>query len=137
LSRTFQWVYEVLFHRAYLNGTRYYDTPECFLFFLSRLVGCSDSQELHLKLKPLLTERVRERIGAPGDALALAMRILVCKSVGIRDEVDLATLLLLQCDDGGWEICWVYRYGSSGIRVGNRILTTAFAVKAIMAMKES
>jgi hypothetical protein len=86
----------VLRHRAYLDGTRYYATAECFLFFASRLLDSSNDEDLHSLLKPLLKERVRERIGTAGDALALAMRILTCSSVGVRDEVDLRALLPLQ-----------------------------------------
>lgn len=134
LHKTLQWIQEVLRNRAYLQGTRYYETPECFLFFISRLLACSGDQELHTMLKPLLKERVQERIGAEGDSLALAMRILVCDFVGIRNEIDLRTLLPLQCVDGGWEIGWMYKYGSSGISIGNRGLTTALAIKAIQAM---
>lgn len=137
LHRTLQWVYEVLLNRAYLDGTRYYETPECFLFFLSRLLHCSDSHELHQFLKPLLRERVQERIGAEGDALAFAMRILTCACVGVRDDVDLRMLLPLQCEDGGWDIGWIYRYGSSGIKIGNRGLTTALAINAIEVMEKS
>jgi hypothetical protein len=35
LANTLEWVLGVLEHRAYLDGTRYYDseTAECFLFF--------------------------------------------------------------------------------------------------------
>ncbi|RDB25337.1 Alpha-D-glucose-1-phosphate phosphatase YihX [Hypsizygus marmoreus] len=134
LHKTLEWVQEVLRNRAYLDGTRYYETAECFLYFTSRLLASSGDQELHTMLKPLLKERVQERIGAEGDALALAMRILVCDFVGIRNEIDLRTLLPLQCEDGGWEIGWIYKYGSSGIRIGNRGLTTALAVKAVDAM---
>ncbi|KAG6841897.1 hypothetical protein C0991_005627 [Blastosporella zonata] len=134
LHQTLQWVQEVLRNRAYLDGTRYYETPECFLFFISRLLASSGDQDLHTALKPLLKERVQERIGAAGDALALAMRIIVTDFVGIRNEVDLRALLPLQCEDGGWEIGWIYKYGSSGIRIGNRGLTTALAVKAVEAM---
>ncbi|KAG5342688.1 hypothetical protein C0989_010656 [Termitomyces sp. Mn162] len=135
LQKTLQWVHEVLRNRAYLEGTRYYETPECFLFFTSRLLASSDDQQLHAMLKPLLKERVQERIGAKGDALALAMRIIVTDFVGIRNEVDLRALLPLQCEDGGWEIGWMYKYGSSGIRIGNRGLTTALAIKAVEAMR--
>ncbi|KAF9012363.1 HAD-like domain-containing protein [Cyathus striatus] len=131
LQRTQNWVYEVLLNRAYLDGTRYYDTPECFLYFLSRLLANVGDSELHALFKHLLRERIQERIGAGGDSLALAMRILVCEFVGIRDEVDLRALLPLQCEDGGWEIGWIYKYGSSGIRIGNRGLSTALAIKAI------
>jgi len=82
-------------------------------------------------LQPLLRDRVQERIGAEGDSGTLAMRILVCNFVGIRNELDLRRLLPMQCIDGGWEIGWIYRYGLTDILVGNRGLTTALAMKAI------
>ncbi|KAG6871630.1 hypothetical protein C0995_002242 [Termitomyces sp. Mi166 len=134
LQKTLKWVHEVLRNRAYLKGTRYYGTAECFLFFTSRLLASSGDRELHATLKPLLKERVQERIGVEGDALARAMRIIVADFVGIRDEADLRALLPLQCEDGGWEIGWMYKYGSSDIRIGNRGLTAALAIKAIEAM---
>lgn len=136
LQRTLKWVHEVLLNRAYLDGTRYYETAECFLYFISRLLLSSGDPELHALLKPVLKERVQERIGAEGDSLALAMRILVCDFVGVRDEVDLRTLLALQCEDGGWEVGWMYKYGSSGISIGNRGLATALAIKAVEAMSQ-
>ncbi|EGO25300.1 hypothetical protein SERLADRAFT_448283 [Serpula lacrymans var. lacrymans S7.9] len=120
LRRTLHWVREVLLHRAYLDGTRYYATPECFLYFLSRLLQTTNNSTLSEYLKPLLRERIQERIGAEGDALALAMRLLTCAYLNIRNEVDLRTLLPLQCEDGGWENGWIYKYGSSGITIGNR-----------------
>lgn len=134
LDKTLQWVREVLLNRAYLEGTRYYESAECFLYFVSRLLASSGDPDLHSMLKSLLADRVQERIGADGDALALAMRILVCDLLGIRNEIDLRALLPLQCEDGGWEIGYIYKYGSSGIRIGNRGLTTAFAVKAVESM---
>jgi hypothetical protein len=135
LYRTLQWVHDVLLHRAYLDGTRYYSTPESYLFFLGRLLRSSDSTELHELLGPLLKERIKELIGTEGDALALAMRIITCTYVGLENEVDLRKLLSLQCEDGGWEIGWIYKYGSSNIKIGNRGLTTAMAIKAIEAME--
>lgn len=136
LSRTLQWIHKVLLNRAYLDGTRYYQTAECFLFFLSRLLASSEDRELHALLKPLLRERIQERIGVEGDSIALAMRILVCDFVGLRDEIDLRSLLPLQCEDGGWEIGWIYKYGSSGLRIGNRGLTTALALNALRATSQ-
>ena len=87
--------------------------------------------DLHAKLGPLLKDRVQELIGDPGDALALAMRILVCDFVGIKNEVDLGALLALQSEDGSWGVGWIYRLPSVGIQMGNRGLTTALAIKAI------
>lgn len=134
LQRTLEWVQEVLLNRAYLEGTRYYESAECFLYFVSRLLASTGDPDLHVMLKPLLRDRVQERIGADGDALALAMRILACDFVGVRNEIDLRALLPLQCEDGGWEIGYIYKYGSSGIRIGNRGLATALAIKAIESM---
>ncbi|KAJ7251471.1 Haloacid dehalogenase-like hydrolase-domain-containing protein [Mycena haematopus] len=113
LQPTLQWICEVLRNRAYLEGTRYYETAECFLYFLSRLLLSSSDPALHEALGPLLKERLQERIGAEGDALQLAMRIVACTSLGLRDAVDLCTLRELQCEDGGFEIGWMYKYGSS------------------------
>jgi len=136
LASTLDWVLGVLAHRAYLDGTRYYETAECFLFFAARLLRTAAAADaaLQTRLAPLLRERVLERAGCPGDALALAMRVLAGAAVGLRMERDLAALLPLQCEDGGWEPSWVYRYGSSGLKLGNRGLTTAFALNAIAAL---
>ncbi|KAG1822755.1 Haloacid dehalogenase-like hydrolase-domain-containing protein [Suillus subaureus] len=108
LDRTLHWIREVLLHRAYLDAY----------------------------IKPLLIERVQERIGADGDALALSMRLRLCAYLGLRNDVDLRTLLPLQCEDGGWEIGWIYKYGSSGIKIGNRGLATSLAMKAILEMQQ-
>ena len=134
LPQTFAWVQEVLINRGYTDGTRYYATPECFLFFMARLLEQIKGTKADLSLRPIFRERVQERIGSEGDALALAMRVLACASVGIRDEMDLRTLLTLQQEDGGWGAGWMYKYGSSGINIGNRGLTTALAVNAIEAL---
>ncbi|KAG0697555.1 Haloacid dehalogenase-like hydrolase-domain-containing protein [Suillus ampliporus] len=134
LDRTLHWIHEVLLHRAHLHGTQYYETPECFLYFLGRLLEISNDASLAAYLKPLLIERVQERIGAEGDATALSMRLRLCAYLGLRNEVDLHTLLPLQCEDGGWEIGWMYHF-SSGIKIGNRGLTTSLAMKAIVEMK--
>jgi hypothetical protein len=114
MQPTLEWITEVLRNRAYLEGTRYYETAECFLYFLARLLRSSDDAALHDALVDLLKERLQERTGVPGDALQLAMRILACASVGLRDDVDLRTLLTLQCEDGSFEIGWMYKYPSSG-----------------------
>jgi hypothetical protein len=137
LASTFEWVLGVLEHRAYLEGTRYYETAECFLFFSARLLHQVGDEALHAKLAQLLRERVLEREGCcEGDALALAMRVIVGAAVGLRLERDLAALLPLQYEDGGWGPSWIYKYGSSGIKIGNRGLTTALALNAIAALNQ-
>ncbi|KAH9972460.1 hypothetical protein BGW80DRAFT_1252735 [Lactifluus volemus] len=137
LAKTLEWVLGILEHRAYLDGTRYYETAECFLFFASRLLSNTEDAFLHSRLAPLLRERILERAGVPGDALALSMRVLAGAVVGLRMERDLAALLPLQREDGGWEPSWIYKYGSSGVKIGNRGLTTALALKAIAVLDET
>ncbi|KAF9462712.1 Haloacid dehalogenase-like hydrolase-domain-containing protein [Collybia nuda] len=132
---TLYWIRDILQYKAYLEGTRYFNTPECFLWLVSRLLSYSDDAVLHATLKPLLKERVQEHIGVTGDALALAMRILVCDAVGICNETDLSQLLPLQCVDGGWEVGWIYHFPTAGVSIGNRGLTTALAIKAIEAVR--
>ncbi|EJF57659.1 HAD-like protein [Dichomitus squalens LYAD-421 SS1] len=131
LPRTLDWVYEVLLHRAYHGGSRYYLSPDCFLFFMSRLLKRADDPAVQARLRPLFVERVNERVGAAGDSMDLAFRILAAASVGVQCPRDLERLTAGQCDDGGWDLCWFYVFGSTGVKAGNRGLTTALAVTAI------
>ncbi|KAJ7465007.1 Haloacid dehalogenase-like hydrolase-domain-containing protein [Mycena latifolia] len=118
---------------AHVDGTRYYLTGECFLYFLMRLLQHSNDPDLASMFQPLLKERVEEVVGTPGDALALAMRVLVCHYVGTGSKRDLDTLISLQCEDGGWEAGLIYKFGMSGPKMGNRGLTTALAIKGVEA----
>ena len=134
LTKTLDWLLGLLEHRAYLDGTRLYETAECFLFFAARLLRSTNDAQLHARLVPVLRARVLERVGCAGDALVLAMRVLAGAAVGLRMERDLAALLPLQCEDGGWEPSWMYRLHTSGDKIGNRGLTTALALNAIAAL---
>ena len=116
-----------------MEGTRYYTSADVCLYFFSRLLKSSDDLVLHELLWGLLKARTRERIGASGDPLQLAMRLLTCQMFELRNEVDLRALLDMQQEDGGWKAGWLCKYGSSGLRIGNRGVTTAMAVNAIEA----
>lgn len=119
-------------HRTYIHGTRYYPSLDCCLGFFGRLLQSSrKNTHLQATIGPLLKLRLEERVGESGSALDLAMRILACNSLAVECSVDRHTLLRLQCQDGGWESGWMYRYGSTGVKIGNRGVTTALAVKAI------
>ncbi|KAI0700463.1 HAD-like domain-containing protein [Cytidiella melzeri] len=131
LSATQAWVFDVLKHRAYLDGTRYYASAESFLYFLNRLLETSADEKLRELFRPLLIERLRELVGAPADAMALAMRIVACAYVGIRNEIDTRRLLAMQLEDGSWSAGIIYRYGKSGVGIGNAGLATALALDAI------
>ena len=76
-------------------------------------------------LKPLLRERIYERVGTGGDVSALAMHIFVCASVGLEtSDTDKGALLKFQLEDGSWEAGWFYKYGATGKKIGNRGVTT-------------
>ncbi|KAI0677773.1 hypothetical protein C8Q78DRAFT_1066219 [Trametes maxima] len=135
LPETFGWVYHTLLHRAYTSGTLYYHGPDPFLYFLSRLCAVAP-ESLRTGLVALLKERIMEQFGAPGDALALSMRIFAAASVGLCDRRDYDRLLVMQEDDGSWPTGWIYKYGASGILIGNRGLTTAMAVSAIQKFRK-
>jgi len=134
LANTLDWLLGLLEHRAYLDGTRLYETAECFLFFAARLLRSTNDAQLHARLVPMLRARVLERVGCSGDALILAMRVLAGAAVGLRMERDLAALLPLQCEDGGWEPSWMYKSHTSDDKIGNRGLTTSLALNAIAAL---
>ena len=87
-------------------------------------------------LGPLITERLLERRGLSGSALDLAMRILASVPLGLGSQYDdeRRALLDLQCEDGGWEGGWMYGYPSTGVKLGNRGVTTAMALKALASL---
>ncbi|KIA75676.1 hypothetical protein HK57_00537 [Aspergillus ustus] len=132
LSGTIAWVRDVLYHRAYLAGTRYYASPEAFLFFFTRFTRNLRPGPRKQELTALLSQRLQERNKTPVDALALSMRIIACLTLGIESPADdVATLTGMQCGDGGWPACVIYKYGAGGLGITNRGVSTAFAVKAI------
>jgi hypothetical protein len=135
LDKTLDWVIGVLRHRAYLDGTRYYCTPEAFLYFFHQLLQAAPS--LRVEHGNLLLARTLERVGALGDAIALAMRILILNAHAEEDAAavaaarELRELRALQSVDGGWKSGFLYAYGGSRARIGSRGLATAFAVAAL------
>ena len=131
LGLTLQLIHNVLLQRTYIQGTRYYASPDCCLFFFGRLLQSSNDIQLKTTLGPVLTERTQERVGKTGSALDLAMRILTCSALDLNCEIDRRTLLDLQREDGSWEVGWLYTYGSTGVKLGNHGVTTAMAIKAL------
>ena len=139
LPETFSWVLSVLEHRDYAHGTLYYATPDAFLFFFSRLLSATPPDALPPSTRALFAQRVRERLGAPGDAFELSARVLVAAEIGIISDArkDCMRLLEMQDADGSWPAGWFYRYGSSGILLGNQGLTTAMAAEAVRRCRTS
>jgi hypothetical protein len=67
--------------------------------------------------------------------VARAIRVLIIAHYGEPELArrDLTALRDLQECDGRWDLSWVYMYGQSGLRMGNRGLSTAFALAALRA----
>ena len=82
-------------------------------------------------MKEMLKERIKERIGLEADAPGLAMRLLVCERANVRDVQGLKNSMAIQEIDGGWEAGQLFAYASKNLRIGNRGVSTALAVKAI------
>lgn len=62
-------------------------------------------------LGSVLRERVKEQVGQSGNAIDIAMRVLLCKWLDLDCGGDRGTLLKMQREDGGWDGGWMYRYG--------------------------
>ncbi|OQE25557.1 hypothetical protein PENSTE_c006G05661 [Penicillium steckii] len=131
LSTSMNWVRQILYHRAYLAGTRYYPSPDAILYFFTRLWEVIDDPNLKVKLRYLLTERTIERKGVNGTALCIAMRLSAGHTLGVQNKTDLETLRMMQHRDGGWEAGHLYKFGSSDLDMGNRGLATALAVQVM------
>ena len=136
LGQTLQLIHNVLLHRSYIGGTRYYPSEDGCLFFFGRLLQSSNDIHLKTTLGPVLKERTQERVGKTGSALDLAMRILTCSALDLNCDIDRRSLLNLQREDGSWEVGWLYTYGKTGIKIGNHGVTTALAVKAIASSEQ-
>ena len=140
LKATKEWIWEVLFHRAYANGTRYYHQPDVYLYFFARLLAENPGSDLHRggAGRRLLAMRLSERVHTAADPMGLAMRVLACQLTGLGSQVkgDLEQLLVVQEADGSFGVGWLCQYGKTGIKLGHRGLTTALAIKAVEAMRE-
>lgn len=136
LQPTWQWIKNVLLHRAYMHGTRYYHTPEAFLYFFGRLLHENPTVTEVQEVAPLLRERISESVNSDtgGDAMTLAMRLLAGYYCGLSNRTDTYKLLALQHEDGSFGTGWLCRYGKSQVLLGSRFLTAALAIRAIELM---
>ncbi|CAI6234720.1 unnamed protein product [Periconia digitata] len=128
--------------------SRYYFLPEPLFFYSWRLlciassssIGTVDNRRLPKELHSLrdhLIRRVSARLGTAKDnALCPAIRILICHSLGIKNEVDVQILLDLQEKDGSFGDAWYVRYGSAGIKISHRAFGVVVATAALRRVKQ-
>ncbi|KAJ7231164.1 hypothetical protein B0H12DRAFT_217999 [Mycena haematopus] len=122
----------MLLEQRFTNGTLYYPSPDAFLFFFALLLHENTGSDIYCLAINTLRVRLAERTHVDTDALSLAMRLLAFQALEIpQAETLLKQLVSLQDDDGTWPSGWLCRYGKTGVRLGNRLLTTALAFKAL------
>ena len=59
------------------------------------------------------------------------MRVNTCCQLGIECTENRCALMDMQYPDGSWNIGWIQRYGSIGVRIGNLGVMIAMAVTAL------
>jgi hypothetical protein len=125
-----RFVREFLVSGAWRGGTRYYHSPDAFLFFASRLAGRFASVRAHLG--DALASALDERVGASDDALDVALRVHARQRLGLADAGERVRLLdFAHADDGSFPSSALFRAGKRATFFGSRALTTAFAVAGL------
>lgn len=104
----------------YLDGSRYYPSPDCLLYALS--LG-----EPYAELRTAVTNR----IGATDHVIDLAQRVIAARRLGVVNEIDRARLISRRLPDGSWPAEGWFCYGRSKHWFGSAALSTAFALAAL------
>lgn len=132
LRATEAFVLETLRHERYLDGTRYYPSPDTFLHFLGRLV--CDFPRAYGALRPALARAILRRRGVTTHPIDVAQRVLLARRLGFVNPIDESRLHALRKRDGAWPADCLFRYGRSGVLFGSESLSTAFARRALDAV---
>ncbi|KAI1030702.1 hypothetical protein LB503_013032 [Fusarium chuoi] len=131
LPGVYDFLCQLLETRAYLHGSRYYESPDWLLYILTDLCARRPSDPNLGKMRELLDICIQERMGCNRDVLSAAMRVLSAQSLGLKNNRDLETVLEAQQVHGGWELAWLWGYGSKPLKIGSRGVVTALAMNAI------
>lgn len=132
VTPTEKWLSHHLDSSSYLNGSRYYHSPDSFLYFMNRLTRFPELAE---EIKNKLPLHLEQRLGKTEYPLDLAMRISVAGSLGISNELERERLLQLQEKDGSWSADALFHYGSKQGYFGSKAITTAFSMKALKMVR--
>ncbi|MEU4730748.1 hypothetical protein [Streptomyces sp. NPDC023588] len=140
VEATTRYLADHLISSRYLGGTRYYPSPDAFLYAASRL--CARFPDTTALLAGPLRRAFHRReatapsqglAAVPGRSLNLAFRTLTADHLGLTagQEERRALLAALQRDDGSWPPCSYYRMGRFPVYFGSPYLTTVFALAAL------
>lgn len=130
---TLDYVHQTIIDGSYLKGTRYYHSPDTFLYFAARLVR--RFPQVHWVLLRPLRDALRARQDSTNHPLDLGQRVIAAKWLGLAHADESRELTELQEDDGCWPSDSMFRYGRKRIYFGSRVLATAFAVRALTGIK--
>lgn len=136
IEPTLRFLEEVIDQDAYRQGTRYYQSPEAFLFFAARMAAASPvaAERFGGRLRAALG---RYPLGASASALEVAMRLGAGARVAAPVDGLATRLVDGQAPDGSWPAHALYRFGRRHGYFGSADLVTAFAVAALEATAAS
>ena len=121
-------VSETLTQQNYLLGTRYYPSPEAFLYFLSRLVR--DYPKARRRHGKRLLKELFERRNASDSFLDLALRCAALDNLGKCTPKYRETIIRQQYRGGYWPAVSVFKYGGANRYFGGEALSTAIGLRA-------
>ena len=129
VAATQKYVQDILISRRYNQGTYFYRSPDAFLFFFARLVN--HFPYLKLQWGYELKRAVLERLGTRANAMELAMRLYMGRSLGLDIHNHVERLLQQQGADGSWPSEVLLENEKGNPLLAGSILTTAFALYAL------
>lgn len=137
LPSVYDYLCRLLRTDAYLLGSRYYPSPDWFLYILADLSARRPREPGLHEMRHLVASRVQERAGCDTNVIGASLRLLNAQALGMESRRDLDTVLGSQKMDGGWERTWLWTYGKEPKEVGGRGVVTAMAVNGIRKTREA
>lgn len=144
IEATTAYVESHLVSGEYAQGTRYYPSPDSFLYFASQL--CGRFVDCRQRLASGLAAAIRRRDALPGRpghpddpgaALNTALRVLAGRQLGLAEDhrSQVARLSRMQGPNGAWPACTFFSLGKLPVFFGSAALTTMFAIAAVTAAR--
>ena len=129
LRETSRYVRDVLVGGRYLDGTRYYHSPDALLFFAARLAQQLESTDgLSEPLRDILEKRTTN-----GRTLEVAARMIASEWLDVHRGDLVQSLMNMQLENGQWPADSLFRYGRRAIFFGSTALSSAFALRALQS----
>lgn len=116
------------------EGTRYYASPEVFLFGFADLIAHFPEVGHDFPLATMILEALEDRTNAERCSLDVAFAALTRQRLGELADEEIQLLMERQGDDGAWrDFSPLFQLGTSTPRLyfGSTAQTTAFAVLAM------